>query len=501
MKTLVTILLAWLLPALAWAQGPLLWDKTLGGSGWDEPDCVVATPDGGCIIGGYSLSGKNGDKSEGGRGGADIWIVKLDAQGNKVWDKTIGGGDHEFARGVISTKDGNYLIIGSSKSNKGGDKSENSKGDFDVWIVKIDENGNKIWDKTYGGSAYDASFSGFVSQNGDIIIVGASASNKSNDKSEDCNGEADYWIIKINTDGSKVWDKTLGGSGYDACHAVANSSDDGYFLAGYSQSPKGGDKTEDRKYEYDGWVVKIDKDGNKIWDRTLGQEDNFYYRASVLATPDSGCLFTANKGFEPIKLDGNGQEQWRKNYKGNACYTLMNLSDGGFLIAGNSQSNKGQYKSEDSRGGEDFWIIKLDMQGQLIRDKTLGGNHGDDCHAIVATTDKGLILVGRSESDSSGEKTQNSHGQVDYWVVKLGPESPPLQWRNMITRPATVGRSDGVIRMAVYGGKAPYEYSIDDGANWQSERIFSKLAAQTYKAAVRDASGAVIHIDVLLRER
>src|SRR5690606_29481094 len=126
------------------------WDKTFGGISNENLYSTIQTSDGGYLLAGYSDSSNSGDKSENSKGGNDYWIIKTDASGNKQWDKTIGGSSYDILCSAIQTSDGGYLLAGYSASSISGDKSENSKGGFDYWIVKMDASGNKQWDKTFG---------------------------------------------------------------------------------------------------------------------------------------------------------------------------------------------------------------------------------------------------------------------------------------------------------------------------------------------------------------
>jgi hypothetical protein len=119
------------------------WDKTFGGTSHDYAQSVISTSDGGYLLVGYSSSGAGGDKSQNSQGNNDYWGVKIDGNGNKVWDKTFGGTSHDYARSAVSTSDGGYLLVGDSGSGAGGDKTQGNQGSDDYWAVKIDANGNK----------------------------------------------------------------------------------------------------------------------------------------------------------------------------------------------------------------------------------------------------------------------------------------------------------------------------------------------------------------------
>ncbi|WP_202928168.1 hypothetical protein, partial [Cyclobacterium salsum] len=200
----------------------------------------------------------------------DYWAVKIDGSGNKVWDKTIGGISTDYLQSTTPTPDGGYLLAGSSYSYASGDKTENGKGGFDYWAVKIDGSGNKVWDKTIGGNNSEYLRSTTPTPDGGYLLAGDSYSLASGDKSENSKGGSDFWAVKIDASGNKVWDKTIGGNNNDFLFSTIPTPDGGYLLAGYSGSSASGDKSENSKGYDDYWVVKIDGSGNKVWDKTIG---------------------------------------------------------------------------------------------------------------------------------------------------------------------------------------------------------------------------------------
>src|SRR5688572_14626411 len=240
------------------------WDKTIGGSHIDEFSSLQQTSDGGYILGGYSNSGISGDKSQANQGLNDFWALKLDASGNKLWDKTIGGNHEDYLSSLQQTSDGGYILGGGSSSGISGDKSQVNKGVTDLWIIKLDATGNKLWDKTYGGSGGDYLSSLHQTSDGGYILGGGSISGISGDKSQANKGNWDYWIVKLDVAGNKLWDKTIGGNSEDHLLSLQQTSDGGYILGGWSTSGINGDKSQSGNGGADYWVVKIDAAGNKV---------------------------------------------------------------------------------------------------------------------------------------------------------------------------------------------------------------------------------------------
>jgi hypothetical protein len=417
------------------------WDKTFGGSNYDQFSSLKQTTDGGYILGGLSFSPISGTKSQASKGRDDYWVIKLDASGNKTWDKTLGGSSNDHCSSLQQTSDGGYILGGSSSSPISGDKSQANKaqGFDDYWVVKLNANGNKLWDKTIGSSGDDNLTSLQQTSDGGYILGGYTQSGISGDKSQVSQGSYDYWVVKLDASGNKIWDKTFGGSGEDRLFSLQQTSDGGYILGGNSYSGISGDKSQANKTQGfdDYWVVKLDANGNKSWDKTLGgsSQDDLWYLQQTLdggyilgGTTDSGISgdkSQASQGsydYWVVKLDASGNKMWDKTFGGSlgdGLHSLHQTSDGGYILGGYSASGISGDKSQVSQNG-DYWLVKLDGSGNKSWDKTIGGVDGDNLGSVQQTTDGGYILGGQSGSGIGGDKSQAAEGLEDYWVVKLG---------------------------------------------------------------------------------
>ncbi|MEP7317509.1 MAG: T9SS type A sorting domain-containing protein [Panacibacter sp.] len=397
---LLTLLIVTIISFTAFSQFTIPAQKTIKGNSWDIFPYAALTTDGGFIIGGFSYSGVWGHKSEAVRGNAgypDFWVIKFNAEGKIQWDKTIGGKLTDELHALIQTADGGYMLGGYSASNISFEKTENSRGGSDYWIVKLGRKGDIEWDKTIGGSGADVLHSIKQTTDGGYILGGYSLSDISGEKTESSRGGSDYWVVKLNSNGIKQWDKTIGGAGNDQLNAIQQTADGGYILGGYSSSNISGEKTENSYGNNDYWMVKLNNNGIKQWDKTIG---------------------------------GAGNDQLN---------AMQQTADGGFILGGESDSNVSGEKTENSRGSSDYWIVKLDTQGDIEWDKTIGGNSYDVLHALQQTKDGGYISGGQSASDSSGEKTENTIGEwqeSDYWVVKLNSNGG-IEWDKTIGGNAT----------------------------------------------------------------
>jgi len=256
------------------SSGTLQWQKTLGGSGEDKLNAIQQTADGGYILGGTSFSAVSGNKTVPNCNGTylsrDYWIVKTDELGNIQWQKAIGGGFDDYLTGLKQTYDGGYILGGYSSSNIGCEKSEAAivSGVIalpDYWIVKTDSLGNVLWDNTIGGTLYDFLTSISPTSDHGYIMGGYSMSNISGDKTQNSQNNQgidtyDYWIVKTDSTGYVLWDKTIGGLRNDFLTCILQTKDGGYMAGGYSNFHAGGDKTEGTNGKNDYWIIKLAPD-------------------------------------------------------------------------------------------------------------------------------------------------------------------------------------------------------------------------------------------------
>jgi len=247
------------------AQGNKIWDKDFGGTEHDYLNAMQQTADGGYLLGGYSASDISGDKTEPRWGLYDNWIVKIDSLGNFQWDKNLGGYSNDFINSVYQTNDHGYILAGISESNMGGDKSQDSWGYYDYWVIKTDSAGNKIWDKNYGGTDDDEFFGNITPfANGDLMLAGISYSNISGNKTENNLGIEQSWIVKIDSAGTVLWDKTIFTEGHDEEGYAIQTSDGCLAFANYTTGGIAGYKSMDNRDSAllanrtaDYWMVKF----------------------------------------------------------------------------------------------------------------------------------------------------------------------------------------------------------------------------------------------------
>jgi len=206
--------------------------------------------------------------------------VKLDTSGAILWQNTIGGNSTDILNSIQQTIDGGYVLGGWSNSNSWGDKTENSQGGVDYWVVKLDASGAIQWQNTIGGSDDDILYSIQQTSDGGYVLGGSSVSNISGDKTENSQGADDYWVVKLDASGALQWQNTIGGSSYDYLRSIQQTSDGGYVLGGFSWSDSTGNKTENSQGGLDYWVVK------------LCGADLTYTSQSIICEGDSALIFS-----------------------------------------------------------------------------------------------------------------------------------------------------------------------------------------------------------------
>jgi hypothetical protein len=316
------------------SAGNHLWNRTYGGANYDGAYSIVQTNDGGYALGGYTGSF--------GAGYDDVWLVKTDGAGNMLWNRTYGGANFDDAYSLVQTNDGGYALAGSTLS---------SSGDYDLYLVKTDGFGNMLWNKTYGGTLDDVSWSVVETNDGGYALAGWTYSFGA--------GSQDAWLVKTDGAGNIQWNRTYGGTNYDGAYSLVQTNDGGYALAGYTYSLGAGSS--------DVWLIKTDSSGNMQWGKTYGgaSYDEAY---SVVQTSNGGYAiagYTDSFGMGDddiwlIKTDDFGNMLWSKTYggiKGDGARYVIQTSDGGYALAG--------YTYSLGAGDTDMWLVKTDQSGDI----------------------------------------------------------------------------------------------------------------------------------------
>ncbi len=440
----------------------ILWENSYGGKHAEFLYDAIPTPDYGFLLAGSSISNKNGNKADANKGDLDYWVWKMDEKGTPEWQKSFGGNGVDVLQSVKLANDGGFILAGTSSSSISGDKKEACKGQEDFWIIKLDAKGNEIWQRTIGGSGQEKLLSIAQTKDGGYILGGTSSSNTSEPdekgvidkygKSEDSRGSLDYWVVKLDTKGEIKWQKTLGGQYVDELKSIEQTNDKGYILGGYSNSPISGDKTQGNFGLNDYWIIKLDEDGNELWQHTLGgdQDDTLF---ALTQTNDGGFIAGGNSNsgatnsksksnqngadFWVLKLDKTGTIEWQETYnhgEKDVLTSIVENTDGTFLIGGYAQSESVQKsvgKKADKEGINDYIALKIKATGEEIWIQTVGSKGDEILKKLFETRDGGYILAGTSIGKASKDKNA-AIGGSDFWIVKLRDKEKKIKEKEKI---------------------------------------------------------------------
>lgn len=373
------------------------WEKTFGGSGKDAGDSIWQTIDGGYIIVGETTSYGAGDR--------DIWLIKTDAEGNIEWDTTFGGTNYDRGKMGQQTSDEGYIIIGYTASF--------GAGGLDAWLIKTDGEGNKQWNKTFGGNGDEEGISVQQTSDGGYILGATTNSYGA--------GDIDAWLIKTDSNGNETWNITVGGEYVDGCEFARQTSDGGFIFIGYKDIFDPDDlysdvllvktdaygtiewekifnkgkmdmghsvqQTSDGGYILTGWIdaglfgggdvwlMKTDADGNETWENTIGKKLSSDAALWVEQTLDGGYILTGCTGFLimgladwaipgvplldktlVIKTDDMGNLEWQTKCGPGICMgrSIKPTTHGGYIVVGNTGNH---------HNTKDVLLVKLDANG------------------------------------------------------------------------------------------------------------------------------------------
>lgn len=403
--------------------------KTYGGSGIDEANSVVEAADGGFMVFGTTQS-IDGDITDKTTTDDDFWLLKIKKDGVIDWSKTYGGSQNENGESITKTSDVGYLLSGFSGSNDG-DVSGN-EGFQDYWVLKVDANGNKQWDKNFGFSGGDQAFKAFQTSDGGYFITGyfdvSASGGGGNDLHKGAlHGVGEYWGIRLDANGDKLWRRYFGGSNNDRSYDAVQTDDGGFLMTGTSES-EDFDIT-DPKGSYDYWAVRVSADGDLVWTKSFGGSaiDNSY---GLVKTNNSNYIMVGDsrssdqdvsspKGKADawlVEFDEDGNKIWQKSYGGTEFDTARSISqrhNGDYILAGHSRSSDGDV--EANNGTNDAWIFVVDNNGDLKFQVNIGGSALDFGAQAIETSDNKIVMVGNSES--SDHDIPTNRGIKDFLVV------------------------------------------------------------------------------------
>ncbi|WP_061084847.1 T9SS type A sorting domain-containing protein [Chryseobacterium indologenes] len=328
----------------------------------------------------------------------------FDAQ-EVLWQRDIKSSTQDFVSQVTATIDGQYLITGSSiQGNKLQQESKQNNG-YDFHFIKLNQQGEQVWEKYFSGTNHDYLSATVTTQEGGFLLSGTSWSGKGLDKKDDSKGGADIWLIRINEFGDELWQKTLGSTSDEEARAVIQTTDLGFFVAGNIQNSSKGYGLKDV------WITRLDKDGKELSQLIVGGK-GLDEVEKMIPTKDGGALLgiysrSATTGVRNASSTTGNREQSERTTTSIAISQMP--------------------KSSSNFGEGDYWIVKLDKKGKVEWEKNFGGK-GDDHIRTLALTSTGFVIGGESRSERSGNKTVGIEEGTDLWLIALN-ERGDEQWQ------------------------------------------------------------------------
>jgi hypothetical protein len=412
-------------------EGEVSLVQVYGGTKNDSGQSVVATLDGGYAILGYTQS-NDGDITDKQDESFDYWLLKFNVENELQWQKTYGGSADERGNDIIQTQDGGYAVLGFSFSSDG-DVTANA-GLQDYWLAKLDASGTISWQKSFGYQGSDSGISVLQTNDQGYLITGvlditASGGEGNTSRNSSRHAGGDYWTLKLNSSGDIEWSKYFGGNFTDTPENVIQTEDNGFIIVGGSDS----DDTDISSNigAYDFWVIRISETGNLVWEKSFGGDQIDEARAIVKSSDGNYMIAGDTRSNDNdisnligaadlwlIKISPNGDLLWEKTIGGtnfDVARAMVKTEDNGFLLAGSSRSDDADVS--ENKGQNDAWALKVDSQGNLQWEATIGGSNIDFGYSIAELNDTSIILVGDSTS-SDGDIIENN-GFTDLLLIKI----------------------------------------------------------------------------------
>ncbi len=437
--------------ASSFAQAPTIeWQKSLGGTGEDVTTDMIQTLDGGYLAVGrtksndYYVTGNHLYTNEFGEQSPtwDAWVVKLSPTGTIEWSKAFGGSGNDDFYSVIQNPDGTYCALGTTSLSTDGDVGL----DYDAaaagaaWCVKFSPVGEIIWTKALTSDILGTFMPAWGATDiirtstGDIILVTSGYMYINDGLSYE-----DALIVKMNQLGQIIWQTKLGHSYHDYFESITETTDGGFILVGNTTI----NYFAEESMLFDYWIAKIDNNGNFLWDKVYGGT-GYEFARDIKQTPDGGfivCGYTSSNngdisGNHPFVLEGGeelfyedywilklnsvGDMEWQKCFGGSGSEEASSIlidNDGNYVITGYSNSEDGDVSNNIATW--DVWIIKISPIGELLWEKTYGGNWWDNSASIIKTQDGGYALAADTYSTEYDVYCDFPEPYCNFWIVKL----------------------------------------------------------------------------------
>ena len=353
---------------------------------------------------------------------------------------TYGGSNQDEAKAVVETPDGNFVIVGTTRSTDG-DIVDKEAPNFDVWLFKVNPQGTILWSKTYGGTNDEFGEDVIVTNDGGLAVIGYNSSSDGDTSSNA--GFFDHWLLKLDASGNLEWQQSYGYEGQDQAFSLLQTDDGGFFFGGYFD------------------VSASNGNGNDGFTAASQQEssNNFTNSAALHGVGE----------FWGTKVDASGALQFRRYFGGSSndrCYGVIDTADGGYLMAGASEST--DFDISNNKGSYDFWVVKVNADRELEWQRSYGGSEIDMGFGFTETLDGNYLITG--DTRSSDQDVSNLKGNADFWAVKING-SGDIIWENTFggtqfdAARTVVQMSDGRLAIAGSSRSNDIDVATNNGQN------------------------------------
>jgi gliding motility-associated-like protein len=387
-----------------------------GGNKRDYLANMIPLPGKQYLFGGTSQSDPFCTKSAISYGAEDLAIFVLDEDGNKVWEKSYGGNSIDKLWDVQKVPAGGFILVGETQSAPSGIKTSPKLGSEDIWVVRVDDAGNLMWERTYGTSYSETGKKIIPTADGGFLIAATYASGLFN--------YMDFLVMKINATGNTLWSKYYSGASDDVLQDMVQMPNGNFLLSGSSNSAASGNKTAPQIGSYDQWLICIQPDGAQLWDKSYGSiaSENI---CTLLALNDGNYLVVGddNQAAGTLrKIDPQGNVLWSRSCGPGLFRRATQAANGNIYVAGESFYGMQGCKTSPLNGGNpDYWITAYDAAGNKIGDLDYGGNADDYLITDIKVVDRDVWVMGQTNSGYSGNKTAVACGGSDGWIIRLSP--------------------------------------------------------------------------------
>jgi hypothetical protein len=359
------------------AAGEILWQQRYGGAGRETAVGIALAPGGGYFLAG-AVDSLNGDV-QAARGQKDIWLARLNETGVLLWQRTLGGSAGERAAGVSALPGGGCIVYGETTSSDG--DVQELRGSADIWLVRLDADGKTLWSRTIGGKATDQIFTVKPAPGGGFLVVGSTTSSEGDILNN--RGASDALLAHVDDNGKLLWLETYGGSADDEAANLLPASDGGYYLCGHTESADG--DAGFNYGLVDAWLFKTGADGKFQWGRTYGGLSHDLAVEIVQASDTALLLIgntydldkeltgVKGKAFDVMLLKvgaQNGALQKAYIYGGSgndfARSVAFNAGSGDLVLTGITDSGDGDIAAGSKKGKKDGLFLKLKTKDLLL---------------------------------------------------------------------------------------------------------------------------------------